>query len=76
LEWAPLLGRRSAFTLNLPADATHRSDGRGVDVDAGQGDMLRGSNHRTPRCLTDTSKHQLTAACATFARKQPVTYIT
>jgi hypothetical protein len=26
----------------LPAGATHRSDGRGVDVDAGQGDCYGG----------------------------------
>jgi hypothetical protein len=34
----------------LPTGAMHRIDGRGVDVDAGQGDALRGSNHLTPRC--------------------------
>jgi len=40
---APFLGRRSAFTLiSLPAGATHRSNGRGVDVDAGQGDVVAG----------------------------------
>jgi hypothetical protein len=32
----------------LPAGATHRSNGRGVDADAGQGNVLRRSNHRTP----------------------------
>jgi hypothetical protein len=28
--------------LALPTGATHRGHGRGVDVDAGQGDMLPG----------------------------------
>jgi hypothetical protein len=35
----------------LPAGATHRSDGRGMDVAAGQGDVLRGSNHHMPGVL-------------------------
>jgi hypothetical protein len=47
--------RRTVVTLTLPAGATHRSDGRGVDVDAGQGVMLRGCNHHTPGVLAGSS---------------------
>lgn len=36
----------------LPAGVTYRSDGRGVDADAGQGDALLVSNHLTPGVLT------------------------
>ena len=60
----------------LPAGATHRIDGRGMDVDAGQGDLLRGSNHHTPGCLADVSKHQMATAYAMFKRKRTVTDVT
>jgi hypothetical protein len=52
LGWRALSGVGALLSpVTLPVGATHRSDGRGMDVDAGQGDMLRGSNHHTPGVL-------------------------
>lgn len=49
--------RRSPVTL--PAGATHRSDGRGVDGIAGQGDVLRGGNHLTLGCYVTQVNNRL-----------------
>lgn len=54
----------------------HRSNGRGVDADAGQGNVLRGSNHLTPGCLTDSSKQESTQVKSKIQQKPTVTYIT
>jgi hypothetical protein len=60
----------------LPAGATHRSNSRDVDVDAGQGNVLQGSNHLTSGCLTVSSKHDSTRVQSTITQKSTVTYIT
>jgi len=54
----------------------HRSNGRDVDVDAGQGNVLQGSNHRTSGCLTVSSKHESTHVQSTITQKATVTYVT
>lgn len=60
----------------LLAGATHRSNSRDVDVDAGQGNVLQGSNHRTSGCLTVSSKHDSTHVHSTITHKTTVIYIT
>jgi hypothetical protein len=60
----------------LPAGAMHRGDGRGVDADAGQGNVLRGSNHRTPGCLSVSTKQESTQIQSTIEQKATVTYVT
>src|SRR5579863_3979256 len=54
----------------------HRDNSRDVDVDAGQGNVLQGSNHLTSGCLTVSSKHDGTRVEFTIAQKSTVTYIT
>jgi len=47
-----------------------------VDVGAGQGNMLQGSNHLTSGCLTVSSKHDRTHVPSAIAQKPTVSYIT
>lgn len=70
------LGGAPLSPLTLPDGATHRSNGRGVDADAGQGNVLRGSNRRTPGCLTVSSKQESTQIQSMIQRKSTVTYVT
>jgi hypothetical protein len=44
----PLGGAGARDDVRDDGRCEHRSDGRGVDVDAVQGDVLRESKHRTP----------------------------
>jgi len=69
--------RRSAFHPQLcrPVRRTVATAGD-VDVDAGQGNVLQGSNHRTSGCLTVSSKHDRTRIPSTITQKTTVTYIT
>src|SRR5579863_1708496 len=54
----------------------HRGNSRDVDVDAGQGNVLQGSNHLASGCLTVSSKHDRTRVQSTITQKSTVTYIT
>ncbi len=47
-----------------------------MDVDAGQGNVLQGSNHLTSGCLTVISKHDGTRVQSTITQKRTVTYVT
>ena len=47
-----------------------------MDVDAGQGNVLQGSNHLTSGCLTVISKHDGTRVQSTNTQKRTVTYVT
>jgi hypothetical protein len=77
LDMAPRSRRRSAFhPQHCPAGATHRSNGRDVDVDAGQGNVLQGSNHRTSGWLTVSSKRDSTQVQSTITQESTMTYVT
>jgi hypothetical protein len=45
------------------------------DVDAGQGNVLRGSNHLTSGCLTDSSNHTSTRVQSQIQQKPTVTWV-
>ena len=47
-----------------------------MDDDAGQGNVLQGSNHLTSGCLTVCSKHDGTSVQSTLTRKSTVIYVT
>ena len=47
-----------------------------MDVDAGQGNVLQGSNHLTSGCLTVSSKHDRTRVQSLIAQKPTVTHVT
>jgi hypothetical protein len=77
LDCAPRSRRRSAFHPRHCRPVRHTVTTAGdVDVDAGQGSMLQGSNHLTSGCLTVSSKHDDTRIQSTITQKPTVTYIT